>query len=238
MDGRRHLHGGADDSRRRGSEIDDDPDDVVTADAIIVATGADAKWLGIPDEERLMGYGVSACATCDGAFFKDQEICIVGGGDTCMEEALFLTRYATRVHLVHRRDVFRASAIMLERARKNPKIVWHTFQSVVGLEGEKETGVTSVTLEDVRDGSRQTYPWTGYFVAIGHKPNSDLWKGVLPMNEAGYLHHRPDSTYSEIPGIFVAGDVADHVYRQAVTAAGSGCMAAIDAERWLEAQDS
>jgi thioredoxin reductase (NADPH) len=217
-------------------ELDDDPDDVITADTIIIATGADAKWLGIEDEQRLMGYGVSACATCDGAFFKDQEICIVGGGDTAMEEALFLTRYATRVHLVHRRDYFRASSIMLDRAKAHPKIEWHLHKHVVGLEGSKENGVTSITLEDVRDERRETHPWTALFVAIGHKPNSDLWKGLLPMNEAGYLLHKPDSTYSEIPGIFVAGDVADHVYRQAVTAAGSGCMAAIDAERWLEAQ--
>jgi len=217
-------------------ELDEDPDDVITADTIIIATGADAKWLGIEDEQRLMGYGVSACATCDGAFFRDQEICIVGGGDTCMEEALFLTRYASKVHLVHRRDYFRASKVMLARAQAHPKIEWHLFKQVVGLEGSKAEGVTSVTLEDTQDGSKQTFPWTALFVAIGHKPNSDLWKGLLPMNEAGYLLHKGDSTYSEIPGIFVAGDVADPIYRQAVTAAGTGCMAAIDAERWLEAQ--
>ena len=181
-------------------------------------------------------YGVSACATCDGAFFRDQEICIVGGGDTCMEEALFLTRYATKVHVVHRRDYFRASQVMIDRARAHPKIEWHLFKQVVGLEGSKEAGVTSVTLEDTKDGSRATHAWTALFVAIGHKPNSDLWKGILPMNEAGYLTHSADSTYSEIPGIFVSGDVADPIYRQAVTAAGTGCMAAIDAERWLEAQ--
>lgn len=217
-------------------ELDDDPDDVITAETIIIATGADAKWLGLEDEQRLMGYGVSACATCDGAFFRDQEICIVGAGDTAMEEALFLTRYAKKVHLVHRRDYFRASHIMVERAKANPKIEWHLWKQVVGLEGSVEEGVTSVTLEDTRDNTRETMPWTALFVAIGHKPNSDLWKGILPMNEAGYLLRKPDSTYSEIPGIFVAGDVADSVYRQAVTAAGSGCMAAIDAERWLEAQ--
>ena len=217
-------------------ELDDDPEDVITAETIIIATGADAKWLGLEDEQRLMGYGVSACATCDGAFFRDQEICIVGAGDTAMEEALFLTRYAKKVHLVHRRDYFRASTIMVERAKANPKIEWHLWKQVVGLEGSVEEGVTSVTLEDTRDNTRETMPWTALFVAIGHKPNSDLWKGILPMNEAGYLLRKPDSTYSEIPGIFVAGDVADSVYRQAVTAAGSGCMAAIDAERWLEAQ--
>lgn len=217
-------------------ELDDDPEDVITAETIIIATGADAKWLGLEDEQRLMGYGVSACATCDGAFFRDQEICIVGGGDTAMEEALFLTRYAKKVHLVHRRDYFRASNIMVERAKAHPKIEWHLWKQVVGLEGSVEEGVTSVTIEDTRDNTCETMPWTALFVAIGHKPNSDLWKGILPMNEAGYLLHKPESTYSEIPGIFVAGDVADSVYRQAVTAAGTGCMAAIDAERWLEAQ--
>lgn len=219
-------------------ELDDDEDDCITADSIIIATGADAKWLGLEDEQRLMGYGVSACATCDGAFFKEQEICIVGGGDTAMEEALFLTRYASTVHLVHRRDYFRASSIMVDRAKAHPKIEWHLHQQVVGIEGSKEEGVTSITLEDIRDNSTMKHPWTALFVAIGHKPNSDMWKGILPMNEAGYLDHKPDSTYSEIPGIFVSGDVADHVYRQAVTAAGSGCMAAIDAERWLELQGS
>ena len=162
------------DSRPFEVELDDDPEDRISADTIIIGTGADAKWLGIPDEERLMGYGVSACATCDGAFFKDQEICIVGGGDTAMEEALFLTRYASTVHLVHRRDYFRASSIMLERAQQHPKIKWHLYKQVVGLEGSKEEGVTSVTLEDTRDGSQETHPWTALFVAIGHKPNSDL----------------------------------------------------------------
>ncbi len=217
-------------------ELDDDEDDVITADTIIIGTGADAKWLGIEDEQRLMGYGVTACATCDGAFFREQEVCIIGGGDTAMEEALFLTRYASKVHLVHRRDYFRASKVMVDRAKAHPKIEWHLFRQVVGIAGSKEEGVTSVTLENTQDGSTETHDWTGVFVAIGHKPNSDLWKGLLPMNEAGYLLKKPDSTRTEIPGIFVAGDVADPYYRQAVTAAGTGCMAAIDAERWLEAQ--
>ena len=217
-------------------ELDDDPDDVITADTIIIATGADAKWLGIEDEQRLMGYGVTACATCDGAFFRDQEVCIIGAGDTAMEEALFLTRYCTRVHVIHRRDYFRASKVMVARAQAHPKIEWHLFRQVVGIAGSKEEGVTSVTLENTQDGSTETHPWTGVFVAIGHKPNSDLWTGLLPMNEAGYLQREPDSTRTAIPGIFVSGDVADPYYRQAVTAAGTGCMAAIDAERWLEAQ--
>jgi thioredoxin reductase (NADPH) len=217
-------------------ELDDDEDDVITADTIIIGTGADAKWLGIEDETRLMGYGVTACATCDGAFFREQEVCIIGGGDTAMEEALFLTRYASKVHLVHRRDYFRASKVMVDRAKAHPKIEWHLFQQVVGIAGSKEEGVTSVTLENTQDGSKVTQPWTGVFVAIGHKPNSELWEGLLPMNEAGYLLKKPDSTRTEIPGIFVAGDVADPYYRQAVTAAGTGCMAAIDAERYLEAK--
>ncbi len=217
-------------------ELDDDPDDFITADTIIIATGADAKWLGIEDEQRLMGYGVTACATCDGAFFKEQEVCIVGGGDTAMEEALFLTRYCTRVHLIHRRDYFRASKVMLARAQAHPKIEWHTFRQITGIAGSKEQGVTSVTLTNVQDGTTEEHPWTGVFVAIGHKPNSELWQGLLPMNEAGYLLRTPDSTRTEIPGIFVSGDVADPYYRQAVTAAGTGCMAAIDAERWLEEQ--
>ncbi len=217
-------------------ELDDDEDDVITADTIIIGTGADAKWLGIEDEKRLMGYGVTACATCYGALFREQEVCIVGAGDTAMEEALFLTRYASKVHLVHRRDYFRASKVMVDRAKAHPKIEWHLFQQVVGIAGSKEEGVTSVTLENTQDGSTKTHPWTGVFVAIGHKPNSELWEGLLPMNEAGYLLKKPDSTRTEIPGIFVAGDVADPYYRQAVTAAGTGCMAAIDAERWLEAK--
>lgn len=223
-------------SRPFRCEIDEDPDDVILADAIIISTGADAKWLGIPDEERFRGHGVTACATCDGAFFKNQDVCVVGGGDTAMEEANYLTRMCRSVHLVHRRDSFRASKVMIDRARANPKITFHTFQEVDGLEGEPKAGVTAIRLRDTRTGEVTTHAWTGLFVAIGHKPNSDLWHGILDMNEAGYIQVQPGSTYTNVEGIFASGDVADHVYRQAVTAAGTGCMAAIDAERWLEAQ--
>ena len=217
-------------------EFDDDPDDVLLAESIIIATGADAKWLGIEDEKRLMNYGVSACATCDGAFFKGVEIGVVGGGDTAMEEAMFLTRYGTKVHVVHRRDELRASKIMAHRALNHPGIEFHWNQQVVGIQGSPEAGVTGVTTENLLTKEQVTYPWGALFIAIGHKPNSEVWKGVLDMDEAGYLKTEPNSTYTKVPGIFACGDVQDSVYRQAVTAAGTGCMAAIDAERWLEAR--
>ncbi len=215
-------------------EFDEDPDDVMLADSIIIATGADAKWLGIEDEKRLINYGVSACATCDGAFFKGVEIGVVGGGDTAMEEAMFLTRYATKVHVVHRREELRASKIMAQRALEHPGIEFHWNQQVVGIDGTHEAGVTGVTTENRVTGEKVTYPWNALFIAIGHKPNSEVWQGVLDMDEAGYLVTEPNSTYTKVPGIFACGDVQDSVYRQAVTAAGTGCMAAIDAERWLE----
>jgi len=218
--------------------VDEDPDDVITADTIIIATGADAKWLGLDDEKRMTNYGVSACATCDGAFFKGVEIGIVGGGDTAMEEALFLTRYGTKVHVVHRREELRASKIMAARALAHPKIEFHWNQEVTAIGGDEESGVTSVTTRNRVTGEETEYPWKALFIAIGHKPNADLWEGILDMDELGYLVTRPDSTYTKIPGVFACGDVQDHVYRQAVTAAGSGCMAAVDAERWLEAQES
>ncbi len=217
-------------------EFDEDPDDVLLADSIIIATGADARWLGIEDEKRLINYGVSACATCDGAFFKGVEIGVVGGGDTAMEEAMFLTRYATKVHVVHRRDELRASKIMAQRALEHPGIEFHWNQQVVGIDGTHEGGVTGVTTENRVTGEKVTYPWNALFIAIGHKPNSEVWQGVLDMDEAGYLVTEPNSTYTKVPGVFACGDVQDSVYRQAVTAAGTGCMAAIDAERWLETQ--
>ncbi|MCZ7601818.1 MAG: thioredoxin-disulfide reductase [Melioribacteraceae bacterium] len=210
-----------------------------TADAVIISTGATAKWLGIPSEEKYMGYGVSACATCDGFFFKNQKIIVIGGGDSAMEEANYLTKFASEVLIVHRREEFRASKIMLERAEKNPKIKFILNKTVKEILGEEENGrkkVTGALLEDTRDGSTEKVDVDGIFLAIGHKPNTELFKGQLEMDETGYLIVKGSSTYTNVDGVFAAGDVADHVYRQAVTAAGMGCRAAIDAERWLAEQ--
>ncbi len=204
------------------------------ASTVVISTGASAKWLGIPSEKKYMSRGVSACATCDGAFFKDQEVGIVGGGDTAMEEAQFLTRFATKVHVFHRKDSFRASKIMAERTLNHPKIVvhWNTeIQEVLG-DGKSMNGVQVFNnkTKEVMQMNLQ-----GLFIAIGHKPNTDLFKGILDMHETGYLKTKPGTTYTNIDGVFAAGDVQDSHYRQAITAAGTGCMAAIDAERWLEA---
>ena len=206
------------------------------ADAVIIATGASAKYLGLPNEKRLLGRGVSACATCDGAFFRDCEIAIGGGGDTAMEEALFLTRFGKKVYVIHRRDALRASKIMQQRAFNNDKIefIWNTV--VTDVLGEND--VEGVRLKSTVTGEESVLPVTGFFVAIGHKPNTDLFKGWLDMDDQGYIQARPGSTYTNIPGVFASGDAQDHIYRQAVTAAGTGCMAAIDAERWLAEQEA
>jgi thioredoxin reductase (NADPH) len=207
-------------------------DDLYTADAVIVATGASAKWLGLPSETSYRGKGVSACATCDGFFFRGVEVAVVGGGDTAVEEATFLTKYASKVYLVHRRAELRASKIMVEKAKKNPKIepVWNAVVAEVLGDGKTVTGLR---LEDPRDGRLRDLPVQGLFLGIGHEPNTQIFKGQLDMNEVGYLTVHAPSTCTSVAGVFAAGDVADPAYRQAVSAAGTGCMAAIDAERWL-----
>jgi thioredoxin reductase (NADPH) len=207
-----------------------------TADAVIVATGASAIWLGLESETRLRGRGVSSCATCDGFFFKGEEVAVVGGGDTALEEALFLTRFATKVHLLVRRDEFRGSKIMVARAQAHEKIKIHFNREVVEVLGEKKT--EALVLKDTVSGATEQLAVGGLFVAIGHKPNTELLGGALPVDAAGYLQVKEHSSASAIDGVFVAGDVHDHRYRQAVTAAGDGCRAALDAERWLAAREA
>jgi thioredoxin reductase (NADPH) len=210
-------------------EIDEETP--ILAQTVIISTGASAKYLGLENEKRLLGYGVSACATCDGAFFRGLEVAVVGGGDTAMEEALFLTRFATKVYVIHRRDTLRASQIMQERALSNDKIefIWNT--AVTEVIGKKE--VDALRLENLETRETSKLPVKALFVAIGHKPNTEVFKDWLEMDELGYIVTKPDSTYTSIPGVFASGDAQDHVYRQAITASGTGCMAAIDAERWL-----
>ena len=223
------------DFARRPFSLSLDAGGSVTADAVIVSTGATAKLLGLESERKLMGHGVSACATCDGFFFKGKEVAVVGGGDTAMEESNFLTKFATKVTIIHRSESLRASKIMLDRARKNPKIAWKLNATVSDVHGA-EGGIRALTLTDTRSGTSEQFATQGLFIAIGHSPNTAMFKGKLEMNEVGYLDVKHPSTQTSVEGVFAAGDVADPTYRQAVSAAGEGCKAAMDAERWLAAQ--
>ena len=210
-----------------------------TADAVILATGAQAKWLGIPSEEKFKGFGVSACATCDGFFYRGKEVVVIGGGNTAVEEALFLTNFASKVTLIHRRDTLRSEKILQDRLFKNPKIetLWdHTVEEVLGT--TDPLGVTGVRVKHVKTGAITELPCDGFFVAIGHAPASELVADQLELHHGKYVKVTPGSTHTSIPGVFAAGDLTDHVYRQAVTSAGMGCMAALDAERWLATQDA
>jgi thioredoxin reductase (NADPH) len=209
-------------------------DQSYSAESIIISTGASARLLGLKSESELMGNGVSACATCDGFFFKDKKVLVVGGGDSAMEEASFLTKFASEVTIVHRREEFRASKIMVDRALSNPKIKVAYNSSIEEIIGTKDTGVTSAMIKNTKTGRVEEKKCDGIFMAIGHIPNTQLFHGVIELDNAGYIITKPDSTYTNVDGVFACGDVQDHTYRQAVTAAGSGCMAALDAERWLE----
>ena len=203
-------------------------------DALIVSTGATAKLSGIPGEQELMGYGVSACATCDGFFFRNKEIVVIGGGDSAMEEATYLTKFASKVTIIHRRRDLRASKIMQDRAFANPKIAWIWDTVVNRIVGSREGGVTGVELHNKKTGLDSVYPTQGVFYAIGHQPNTALFKGKLEMNDVGYIKVQEPTTKTSVPGVFAAGDLMDPIYRQAITSAGAGCRAAIDAERWLQ----
>jgi thioredoxin reductase (NADPH) len=227
------------DLSRRPFRLEGDSGDTYTCDALIIATGAQARWLGLPSEEKFKGHGVSACATCDGFFYKGKQVAVFGGGNTAVEEALFLTNFASKVTIVHRRDAFRAERIMQERLFKNPKIEVicdSVLDAVTGAEDPKS--VTGVSVKNVKTGKITRLPVDGVFVAIGHAPATELFKGQLEMKESGYLVTEPDSTRTSIPGVFAAGDVKDDIFRQAVTAAGMGCMAALEAERYLAKLES
>ncbi|MDA9594290.1 thioredoxin-disulfide reductase [bacterium] len=209
-------------------------DQEYTADTIIISTGASARLLGLDSEKELMGYGVSACATCDGFFFKEKEVMVVGGGDSAAEEAIFLTKFASKVTIIHRRDELRASKIMRERVLNNDsiEIMWNS--AVEDIHGTKETGVTGIKVKDTLSGKMRDVSCDGIFMAIGHVPNTGIFKGQIDLDEKGYISTQPDTTNTNVSGVFACGDVQDQVYRQAITAAGTGCMSAIDAERWLE----
>ena len=227
------------DLRARPIRLEGDSGDTYTCDALIIATGAQARWLGLPSEERFKGYGVSACATCDGFFYKGKRVAVIGGGNTAVEEALFLTNFADKVTVVHRRDKFRAEKILQERLFKHPKVevVWNSvLEEVEGADTPK--GVTGAVLQNLVTGGKSRIELDGVFVAIGHAPATELFKGQLETTASGYLITKPDSTQTDIPGVFAAGDVKDEVYRQAVTAAGMGCMAALEAERYLAVLES
>jgi thioredoxin reductase (NADPH) len=227
------------DLSKRPFRLECESGDVYLADAVIVATGAQAKWLGAPSEEKFRGYGLSACATCDGFFFRDKEVAVIGGGNTAVEEALFLTNFASKVKLVHRRDELRAERILQERLFKNPKIevLWdHDVVDYIGTDGPPK--VRGVKLRNVKTGDTKDVSLDGVFVAIGHEPQTELVKDQLKMKPSGYVWTAPDSTATSIPGVFAAGDVTDDIYRQAVTAAGMGCMAALEAERFLAHESS
>ena len=222
------------DLSERPFRLEGDSGDHYTCDALIICTGAQARWLGLPSEETFKGYGVSACATCDGFFYKGKDVVVVGGGNTAVEEAIFLTNFARKVTVVHRRDSFRAEKILQERLFKNPKVevVWdHAVHEIVGTSDPRT--VNAIKLENVKTGVITERPVDGVFIAIGHAPATGLFKGQLEMTNSGYLVTKPDSTATAIPGVYAAGDVKDEVYRQAVTAAGMGCMAALEAEKWL-----
>jgi thioredoxin reductase (NADPH) len=226
------------DLSRRPFRAVGDSGDTYTADAIIIATGAQAKWLGLPSEDKFKGFGVSACATCDGFFFRGREVAVIGGGNTAVEEALYLTNHASKVTLVHRRDSLRSEKILQDRLFNNSKVEmrWNSvLEEVVGA--EDPLGVTGAALRNVKTGDVETIPVDGVFVAIGHTPNTELFKGTLDMDSEGYLVTKPDSTQTNIAGVYAAGDVQDKIFRQAVTAAGTGCMAALETEKFLAANE-
>ena len=209
-------------------------EEMFLSDTVIISTGASARMLGLEEEEQLMGYGISTCATCDGYFFKEKNIVVVGGGDSAMEEASFLTKFAKKVTIIHRREVFKASKIMLDRVRNNPLIDIIVNKSIESINGNQQDGISNIVLKDTVSGETSTFECEGVFYGIGHTPNSDLFKGMIDLNDNGYIITQSDSSLTNIPGVFACGDVQDDHYRQAITAAGSGCMAAIDAEKYLE----